>query len=53
VLLQNCSGGADPYAGMDFDGLNGELLRHMRVIAPEGAYAYDSAESFSPPMPHQ
>ena len=42
----------NPYLGMDFDGLDGELLRHLRVIAPRAAYAYDSAETFSPPTPH-
>jgi hypothetical protein len=44
---------ANPYDGMDFSGLTGELLRHQRVIAPAPSYAYDRAESFSPAEPHR
>ncbi|MEZ0311640.1 MAG: hypothetical protein ACAI38_07690 [Myxococcota bacterium] len=43
----------DPYAGMDLSGLDGELLRHLRVIAPRASFAYDSAETFAPPVPYQ
>ncbi len=42
----------NPYLGMDFEGLDGELLQYLRVIAPRASYTYDSAETFSPPTPH-
>lgn len=41
----------DAYAGMDLAGLDGELVRNLRVIAPRAASTYDSAETFTPPMP--
>lgn len=42
----------DAYAGMDLSGLDGDLLQNLRVIAPRAAASYDSAETFTPPMPY-
>jgi stage V sporulation protein SpoVS len=53
LYFQSTSNGKANYSGMNFSGLVPGLWNRCRILLPNASYAYDSAPSYTPPMPHK
>lgn len=53
LYFRSTSNGLASYAGMNFSGLNGNLLSQCRVIAPALSYEYDFPARFTPAQPYR